>query len=467
MSDVYVVHSSEDNAITTNIVELLKKHWNVWWDDEMVGDFAKVIQQEMAGTKCVVAILSASAVKKETVVDEMRLAKEAGVKILPIMLDDAKLPYPYGGLSRVSLGEWDETESHTDFQKLLRKIGSVVPRRVPPTRPTLIPNTSLALPAVFLSVSSHETQLVPLEAVEALRVFGSPAILISAYDLWNKRRPATMVSELEKIRSAGGIVLVDSGNYEATRRGDRKWRPERFHEALDGVPHDWSYCFDVMRPSRDPATAVTQVVDAVNRDAQATGSTVLPIVHTHRRDAGYDTQQLPQVVKAVAGALRLPIVAVAERELGRGLIERAATVRKIRRALNELPFYQALHILGTGNPWSIALLAAAGADSFDGLEWCRMAFDHHNNRLNHYQHFDFFTFQTEFSDSKVTLEALGNKDIGYAGKVAFHNLEYYRSYAQKLYDHAHTQRMEAFMIKIMGDGATNQITEELPGIFAR
>lgn len=467
MSDVYVVHSSEDNAITAKIVEFLKKHWHVWWDDEMVGDFAKVIQQEMAGTKCVVAILSASATEKETVVDEMRLAKEAGVKILPVVLDGAKLPYPYGGLSRVDFLQWDETEAHSDFQKLLRKITSVVPRRVPPTRPTSIPDTSLALPAVFLSVSSHETQLVPLEAVEALRVFGSPTILVSAYDLWNKRRPDKMISELEKIRSAGGIILVNSGNYEATRRGDRKWKPERFYEALNGVPHDWSYCFDVMRPSKDPAKAVAQVIDAVNNDAHATGSKVLPIVHTHRYEAGYDTRQLPVVVAAVARELRLPIVAVAERELGLGLIERAATVQRIRRALNELPFYQALHILGTGNPWSIALLAAAGADSFDGLEWCRMAIDHHTNRLNHYQHFDFFTFQTEFSESKVTLEALGDKDIGYAGKVAFHNLEYYRSFAQKLYDHAHTQRMEAFMIKVMGDGATNQITEELPGIFSR
>ncbi len=467
MSDVYVVHSSEDNVTTSKIVGHLKKHWNVWWDDEMVGNFAKVIQQEMAGTKCVVVILSASAVAKETVVDEMRLAKDFGVEILPIMLDDAKLPYPYGGLSRVSLKEWDGTEAHANFQKLLRKISSVVPRRVPPTRPKIMPGTSLALPAIFLSVSSHETQLVPLEAVEALRVFGSPTILISAYDLWNKRRPATMVSELEKIRGAGGIVLIDSGNYEATRRGDRRWTAERFHQALQGVPHDWSYCFDVMHPSKDPVTAAAEVVAAVERDTRSSGSVVLPIVHTHRRRTGYETQQLPEVVKAVADALRRPIIAVAERELGRGLIERAATVRKIRQALNELPFYQALHILGTGNPWSIALLAAAGADSFDGLEWCRMAIDHQSNRLNHYQHFDFFTFQTEYSDSKVTLEALENKDIGYAGKVAFHNLEYYRSYTKKLYDHAHTQRMEAFMIKIMGDGATNQITNELPGIFDR
>ncbi|MCQ1764711.1 hypothetical protein NOJ28_04130 [Neorhizobium galegae] len=270
---------------------------------------------------------------------------------------------------------------------------------------------------------------------------------------------------MKKIRKADGLVLIDSGNYEATRRGDDEWLPDCFHEALQGIPHDWSYCFDQMDPSPDPATTAEQVIEAVKRDAQATGSHVLPIVHTHRLVDGFETQQLPGVVRTVADALRPPLLAVAERELGRGLIERADTVRRIRGALDQLPFYQALHCLGTGNPWSIALLATAGADSFDGLEWCRMAVDHATNRLNHYQHYDFFTYQTELSESAVTLAAIGDDNIGYAGKVAFHNLDYYRSFAAKLNEHAHTGRMEAFMIKILGDGATSQITAQLPEIF--
>ncbi|MDP3340780.1 toll/interleukin-1 receptor domain-containing protein [Frigidibacter sp.] len=467
MSDVYVIHSSEDGEATRIIVEFLSSHWTIWWDDTLVGDFSTVIQEKMSCTKFVVAVLSAHAIKKETVIDEMRLAKEAGVTLLPVMLDASSPPYPYGGLSRVSLAEWDETEAHADFQKIIRKISSVVPRRVPPSRPMEVLRTSLSLPAVFLSVSSHETQLVPLEAIKVLRVFGAPAVLVSAYDLWAKRRPKAAASELNAIREAGGVVIVDSGNYEASRRRSRNWTPQKFHEALQGIPHDWAYCFDVMRPSQSLKDAVTEVVDAVNRDSKATGSMVLPIVHTFREPAGYDSRQLPEVVKLVASELQPPLIAVAERELGRGLIERADTVRKIRRSLDNLPFYQPLHVLGTGNPWSIALLAAAGADSFDGLEWCRMAFDHQMHRLNHYQHFDFFTFQTELSESAVALKALESKDIGYTGKVAFHNLEYYRRYAKDLRDYAHTNRMEAFIMKIMGDGATNQISVALPGIFVR
>ncbi|MDL2403083.1 toll/interleukin-1 receptor domain-containing protein [Rhizobium mayense] len=467
MSDVYVIHASEDDIITSEIVALLKKHWDVWWDDTLVGDFIEIVPQQIAKTKCAVAIMSVHSTVKETVIDEMRLARDAGVAILPLMIDDARLPYTYGSLTRVDFRIWDRTEGHPLFQKLLRKISTLVPRRMPSTRPSSVGNTSLSLPAVFLSVSSHETQLAPLDAVKALRVFGSPTVLVSAYDLWRDRRPKGIELELEEIRAADGIVLVDSGNYEATRRGDAEWVADRFHEALEGIPHDWSYCFDVMNPSPDPAMAAHEVIEAVRRDARATGSNVLPIVHAHRTTAGFVTGQLPGVVKAVADALKPSIIAVAERELGRGLIERAETVRALRRTLDQLPSYQPLHCLGTGNPWSIALLAAAGADSFDGLEWCRMAIDHATNRLNHYQHYDFFVYQTEFSDSQVTLAAIDDDRVDYAGKVAFHNLDYYRSFAAKLYEHAHTDRMEAFILKILGDGATNQITNQLPGIFAK
>jgi hypothetical protein len=36
-----------------------------------------------------------------------------------------------------------------------------------------------------------------------------------------------------------------------------------------------------------------------------------------------------------------------------------------------------------GNPWSIAVLTAAGADSFDGLEWCRVTVDRRTAQLHH------------------------------------------------------------------------------------
>jgi queuine/archaeosine tRNA-ribosyltransferase len=72
----------------------------------------------------------------------------------------------------------------------------------------------------------------------------------------------------------------------------------------------------------------------------------------------------------VAEQLCPVLLAVPERALGEGIATRIRSVRQIRKALNELDFYCPLHLLGTGNPVSIIAYTIAGADSFDGLEWC-------------------------------------------------------------------------------------------------
>jgi len=85
-----------------------------------------------------------------------------------------------------------------------------------------------------------------------------------------------------------------------------------------------------------------------------------------------------------------PFIAVPERELGEGICKKADTVIKIREKLNTIGRYQPIHILGTGNPLSILILAAAGADLFDGLEWCRTVADRDTGFLFHHQQFEFF-----------------------------------------------------------------------------
>ncbi|MBY5523561.1 toll/interleukin-1 receptor domain-containing protein [Rhizobium leguminosarum] len=466
MSDVYIVHASKDNEQTGIIVSLLSEHWDAWWDDNIVGDFAAAIEEQIQNTKCVILLWSANAKNSIYVKDELRLAQHYKNQIIPIRLDNTVLPYGLGHLSAVDLTAWNGEASHPNLQQLLRKITRVVPRRVPPVRPLAIASGRLNLPALFLSVSSHETQLVPKEAVRALRVFGAPSILVSAYDLLPSRRPKGIIQELKRIKRQGGLILIDSGNYEATRRDDDTWKPNLFAEAMDGVSHDWAYCFDVMRPSPDKDRAVRQVISAVERDSKAISSMILPIVHANRMHlGGYNTEDLPFVVREVARTLQPPLVAVAERELGRGMIERAKTVRRIRRELDKLPYYQPIHVLGTGNPWSIGVLTAAGADSFDGLEWCRMAVDRETHRLNHYQHFDFFAFQARLAESAVTVSAVSDDKVDYAGKVAFHNLDYFREFAAELMNSAHSKRLEPMLVGLMGSDSTKQLREHMPDLF--
>ncbi|MDH0382643.1 queuine tRNA-ribosyltransferase family protein, partial [Comamonas aquatica] len=184
----------------------------------------------------------------------------------------------------------------------------------------------------------------------------------------------------------------------------------------------------------------------------------------YTKNHGHDVASLPKVVHGVADALIPPMIAVPERELGRGLAERAATVQRIRQALDTLPFYQPLHLLGTGNPWSIVVLAAAGADSFDGLEWCRVVVDRETNRLNHFQHFDLFTYQSGQAESEIVAEVLKNENIDFNARAAFHNLDYFAELKDELRHAAARGNFEALSARILGS-SHRILARKMPALF--
>lgn len=466
MADVFVAYSSTDRATVEKLIGLLELRWSVWWDDLIIGDFDVAIESAIADAKCLLVLWSASSREKPEVKDEVRLAQQAGIPVIAAKVSECVPPYGFQALSFSDLIGWDGDPAHPAFRQLLRRLSVAVPPRMPATAPVRILSGRLALPSLFLSVSSHETQLAPGPAVQALRVHKAPSILVSAYDAIGARRDDKMLRELESYREEGGFVLVDSGNYEATRLRDKSWSPADLAEALSRMPHDCVFCFDELRPVRDVEEAVAQVQAAVERDQKHTAAPVLPIVHARQfPKRGFDTANLPLIIKGVAEQLEPALIAVPERELGAGLIERARTMTKIRQTLADLPFYQPIHLLGTGNPWSVAVLAAAGADSFDGLEWCRVAVDHDSGRLHHYQHFDFFRYQAELSDSPITKAALRMRSVTFPAKVAFHNLDYFSRLSEDLVAAASKRDFKALVVGMLGQANTKQLKRDLPGIL--
>lgn len=474
MADICIIYASEDRAIAEKLYGLLSQQWDTWWDDKIVGRFPRIIETEIQKSSCIVPLFSACSVEKNTVRDELKLGEKYGKEILPIELDDSDAPFGFSDYTRVAMHGWEGEIDHSGFKQLQRKLAGIVLPKDKPKRPDVIANGRLPLPALFHSVSSFDTQLVPSDAVKALKVFGTTTVLVSAYDLVVRRdsngliirNPKRLIIELKKFRKQGGFVLVDSGNYEASRLTDETWCPDNLKEALSHEHHDWVFTFDVMNPSKGPKQCVEQLVEAVKRDQEFTSAPVLPIIHASKlRKVGYKLDDIPQIIREVSERLEPPLIAIPERELGAGLIARAITVKAIRQELNKLPFYQPLHLLGTGNPWSIPILAAAGADTFDGLEWCRMAVDRNNNRLNHFQHFDFFAYQAGVADSLVTREALENPEIDFAGKVAFHNLDYYAGFVEEMRKHVREGNLEAFVVELTGLATVNQLKKGVPGLF--
>ncbi len=450
MADICIVYAKETKKIANMLFELLSQQWDVWMDKKIVGSFRKAIEKELPCSGCVVAVNSMEAREKDEYTAELQIAKDHKVPIIPVRLDDSKLPYPFGENSQVDMQDWAGEPDHSGFIELKTKIAQEVPPKERPQRPNAIANCRLPLPSVFMSVSSYETRLKPIRAIKALCAFGTPTILVSAYDLARDEKPQALIDTLNKCSNNGAFILLDSGIYEAYRLRDNYWNENDFMEVLNKVQHDMAFSFDSLKPCVDSDKYVLNITKRIRKHQNNATKPVIPIIHVPKTALGLD--EMPKIVSKVSEVIVPPIIAIPERELGAGILARARSIRKIRKELNKLPNYQPIHILGTGHPWSIAILAAAGADTFDGLEWCRYTIDHDNEVISHFHHFDLLS------------EIKGTR-IGFSGKIAYHNLEYYKMFGDIIHDMFVQNSVESFVRGVLNKKAFNRLKYEFPELF--
>ena len=283
----------------------------------------------------------------------------------------------------------------------------------------IIGGKAIPLPVYFPSISTVKTALQPQDYMEVLTSFIglNNQFLVSAFDLVALLQPLDAEKLLQSFRDSGGITLMDSGKYESFWKNAREtWKQDLFHKMLTKFPCDIAFGFDEQQPPDDADEHLAILLDRWRKDQAAAGSCqIVPIIHANAKD-------LPALCNAFATQSGVSILAVAERRLGDGIIDRARSVQAIRNELNKLNRYVVVHLLGTGNPISIALYSAMGADSFDGLEWCQTVVDHNTGLLYHLSQADFFSKQTAWSEG----------DFPFLARTLAHNLEFYVSWMKRL-----------------------------------
>lgn len=305
---------------------------------------------------------------------------------------------------------------------------------MPVVRPTdlSIGARSLPLPVYFPSISSVKTALYPQEYLQLLSSLGglNSQFLVSAFDLAGLDEPKSAQQTLASARQAGIVTLMDSGNYESFWKNAQKdWKQTDFHKMLADFPCDLAFGFDEQQPPANADDHVALIAERWQADQAAAGSCqVIPIVHA-------SANELPALCAAVASKTGIRMLAVPERRLGDGVLERAWAVKAIRAALNELGHYVILHLLGTGNPISIALYSAMGADSFDGLEWCQTVVDHESGLLYHLSQADFFAGQTAWGD---------DQKLSFQARTLAHNLEFFSDWMRRMRDAVSQDRLPEF-----------------------
>lgn len=273
-------------------------------------------------------------------------------------------------------------------------------------------------PVFYPSVSSVSKNVwTIIDHIELLVSLDFPQFLVSCFDVYRFQNNKRLLAALNSAHEQCQVVLWDSGIYEVAWSASKRWSFKRYIKTLQRNKVSHAFGFDDYCLTNETAN-VESIESMMKRTSGQIGSNIIsPIVHCK------DTLDYPDICKQVSTVCVPEVIAIPERELGFGICEIAGNITKIRAALNSTGRYQVLHILGTGNPLSMMLYAFAGADSFDGLDWCQTVVDFDSGKLHHPLHLDLYEHQSEYGN---------DKNLSFLARCYAHNLEFYRFWMDRL-----------------------------------
>lgn len=207
MADIFISYASEDRERAKQIAAALSAQgWSVWWDREIPfgQNFDKVIEENLAAAKCVIVLWTRHSVTSRWV----RTEASEGVgrdMLVPALLEaDLKLPLEFKRLQAANLATWQPEEPHEEFQRLLKRIESLLgstsrKHPYPPARSTnRHDESSGAVPRAKISKQGFY--------VFGLLVLPSAIIVAAAFGLMSWRMPTRVEIDVVVDRIAFSIA---------------------------------------------------------------------------------------------------------------------------------------------------------------------------------------------------------------------------------------------------------------------
>jgi queuine/archaeosine tRNA-ribosyltransferase len=310
---------------------------------------------------------------------------------------------------------------------------------------------TLMTPAYFPAVSSYGVKYSFETLVRLLLAFSYPRILISAYDfhLLANAKKKTLSEKIRAFMKKGCFVFVDSGIYESFWKADNAWSCELYKFTLGQMDFDFYSSFDVLPSKANGTDRFTEDtfdnILACRKLSDKIG--FMPILHGMCPDTLVSL--VSKFVKEYPSLCNF--LAIPERDCGNSVVERARTMTRIRRILdddNNSNTGRVLHILGCGNPVSLLVYSYCGASTFDSLDWIKYAIDPSRLTINDFSHLEL----TGCECPVCTKEAWG-----YTEKVLLHNLLFYQNYMLQIQALIHNNEMRVFLGKHFGQNMLERI----------
>jgi queuine/archaeosine tRNA-ribosyltransferase len=251
---------------------------------------------------------------------------------------------------------------------------------------------------------------------------GYPRLLISAYDYGSVRTTGQrkVVGRLSEYYRRESVVMLDSGVFESFWRDDSRWNFQRYRKSVRNIDSDFFFSFDILPSSRTNIDSFRKLTTRSISDSLdiTDSSQCIPIVH-----AGNTKQLLETVAHLVRkNASMFVTLAVSERELGLTLSERGTSITRLRQILDDKG-EGLLHVLGCGNPASMAVYVYCGADTFDSLDWATCACDPTRDAIVDISHFELLECKCDVCTGPA---------VDHNTRVFLHNLLFYQNYSLKL-----------------------------------
>jgi hypothetical protein len=174
----------------------------------------------------------------------------------------------------------------------------------------------------------------------------------------------------------GWLRLLDSGGYESSHyerfsseSSNNRWTLEDLLKHASSIEFDLLFGYDVFPTEGErPQAYADRVVVSLARHNEIPEYKRIPVLNllTKKGATVFDGKGSNDLVRIMSETFGSEFIAIPERELGIGVIQRAVHARQLVNAVGGTSCK--IHALGCGNPLTISLLGVAGVAMMDGLE---------------------------------------------------------------------------------------------------
>jgi queuine/archaeosine tRNA-ribosyltransferase len=298
----------------------------------------------------------------------------------------------------------------------------------------------LSTPTYFPAISRPRMTLPSERILMTLVSAKYPRLLVSAYDFHEMQSSTRIkiIGEMSDFFRNGSVVMLDSGIFESYWSRDSSWTFKEYAKWVKRVDSDFYFSYDLLAnvslsEKKFLAKTITRIIRSRSIDET---SYCVPIVH------GLHTRQILSGLRKVASIDGEPrMLAVSERDCGQTLSDRAKTILEIRKTMTETGLNSALHVLGCGNPVSMAVYCYCGADTFDSLDWTQLVMESNELRLGNLSQLELLN-----CNCKACLRDIRDPLV----KVLLHNLRFYQDYVMKLQAMIKRGTLRDFLLAFVG-----------------